>query len=250
MKKIDLGTLIDVEMYYNSNSLKEKENRKSNTFQHSSENEDAPKALFFPFGTSSGEEASGKDLVVGDVCGLLGGNGSGTQNQPISTKPGYVRLSPQAKYDLIMVQLSNLRIGTRYNRANVYISLQEDTDVKFNVYLTGAATNSRSELYRGCQKSNHVKNIVDDLINRYPNIMIARLRYKPVSGYITDFHKKLTKAAIIGITEHDGVLTAILNLYGQEHVIELTDPLTDKQLKYYIAQGTYSETSDHDDIEE
>jgi len=242
-QSIDLGTLINAEMYYEFKE-KEKENKKSNTLQHT-DNENAPSALICPSGLSG--PLSGKDVLRDSVFGLLGGNGSGTQNQPISTKPGFIRLDPHTKYDRIAIQISNIRVSERYSRANIYVSLQPEKEVKYNTFLTGAATNSKTELYRGCKSGNHVRDIINDMFNRYPKIMIARLRYKPVSGFITDFHKPLTKAAVIGITEQDGVLTAILNLYNTEYIIPLDDMLSAKQQKHYAAQGTYEEIIEHED---
>jgi hypothetical protein len=243
MKKIDLGTLINAEMYYKFKE-KEKENKNSNTLQQT-DNVNAPSALFCPSGLSG--PLSGKDVLRDSVCGPLGGNGSIAQNQPISTKPGFVRLDPHTNYTRIAIQIGNIRESARYSRANIYISLQPDNLQKYNTFLTGAATNSKSELYRGCRSGNHVKNIIDDMFARYKKIMIARLRYKPVSGYITDFHKPLTKAAVVGITIIDDVFTAIFNLYNTEYIIPLDDILSIKQKKYYEAQGTYSEVIELDD---
>lgn len=246
----ELGTSIDAEMYYNYNYVKEsKSNSNSNTFSHTScVNECAASPL--AIASKAFQAVGGKDLE-GNNVGFLGGNGSGTQNaQVISTVPGYVRLNPSVKYDRISVQMGNYRINgksNRYHRSNVYVSLKESTSQKFNVFLTGAATNSKPELYRGSEKSHVVKNVLDAMFDKFPDIMIARLRYKPLDGFISDFHKKLTKSAILGINKEDDEFVAILFLYNEFIRIPLTDPLSSKQNNMYVAQGTYNDYDEFDD---
>jgi hypothetical protein len=239
---IDLGTLIDAEMFY-SLSEKGKGKGKSNTL-HTSDNVLAPTALAFASQASArpmSEEEEEKNSVV-QVSGI-----NGSTNQITQYKIGFVRLDPNFKYDEIAVQIANIRIGSRVKRANVYISLRPEHENMYNTFLTGAATDAKAELYRGCKNGTHVKDIIDDMFARYPNIMIARLRYKSYNGYITDFHKPLTKAAVVGIALINNVFTAILNLYNTEYVIPLIDPLSDEQLKYYAAQGTYRDITEYDD---
>jgi len=246
-KNIDLGTLIDVEMYKNNNNdnviltdLKEY----SKTLQHQDvDNVSAPPAL-----AVASKAVSEEEEVRENLCGLLGVNGSASQIQPVSTVPGFVRLNPMAKYDRISIQLANNRDDGRYRRCNVYIALKESTEASYNVWLTGAATNCKTELYRGCKNSQAVKDIIDALISKYPDIMIARLRYKSTNGFITDFHKKNTKSAIIGIyKDKNDDLVAVLVLYYEFIEIPLTNPLSHKQKKFYTAYGIYDACSEFDD---
>jgi len=253
-KNIDLGTLVNVDMYYNYNVKESKRNSKDNskTFSRTScVNDSAPSAL--AVAPQAFQAVSDKDIERNNVCGLLGGNGSTTQNQPISQVPGYVRLDPQVHYDRISIQLGNYRVSgknNRYRRSNVYVSLQESTKQTYNVFLTGAATNSKTELYRGAKNSQLVKDVIDTMFDQYPNIMIARLRYKPVGGFISDFHKPLTKSAILGINKEDDDFIAILFLYNEFIEIPLVDPLSNKQKGMYIAQGTFNDYLEFDDEEE
>lgn len=251
MKNIDLGTLIDVEMYKNTNYSKGiGRKRNSNTLQQPTavDNDCAPTAL--AVASKAFQASSEEEEVRENVCGLLGGNGSRTQNQIISTTPGFVRLNPHVKYDRISVQLANYRDTGRYRRANVYVALKESTEQKFNVWLTGAATNCKTELYRGAKNSQAVTDIIDALLQKYPDIMIARLRYKSINGYITDFHKKNTKSAIIGIfKDSEDNFIANLVLYYEFIEIPLTDPTTTKQKDYYVAHGTYDAYGEFDDEE-
>lgn len=247
---IDLGKLIDVDMYYNYNIKEKKDNSKDNskTFSRTSCVNDSA-ATPLAVASQAFQAVSGKDIV----CGSLGGNGSTTQNQPISKVPGFVRLNPQVHYDRISIQLGNYRVSgknNRYRRSNVYISLQESTEQTYNVFLTGAATNSKTELYRGAKNSQLVKDVIDAMFHQYPNIMIARLRYKPVDGFISDFHKTLVKSAIVGINKEDDDFIAILFLYNEFIEIPLIDPLSKKQKGKYIAQGTFNDYLEFDDEEE
>lgn len=250
MKNIDLGTLINADMYYDLdyNSLKESKVN-SNTFSRTScVNDSAPTAL--ASAPRAFQASSEQEEVKEDVCGLLGGIGSRTQNQVISRVPGFVRLNPHVHYDRISIQLGNYRINgkhNRYRRGNVYVSLQESTEKQFNVFLTGAATNSKTELYRGAKNSQTVVDVLDAMFEQYPNIMVARLRYKPVDGYITDFHKSLTKSAILGINVEDDDFIAILFLYNDFIEIPLTDPLSEKQKGMYVAHGTFNDYGEFDD---
>jgi hypothetical protein len=129
--------------------------------------------------------------------------------------------------------------------------LKEDKHTDFNVFMTGAATRSHSEVFRGCKNSPVVTEVVDAMINTFPDIMIARLRYKPVNGFITDFHKKLTKSAVVGITKEDDTYIAILSLYQEFYRIPLDTPMSKRQSKIYEAHGVYdAKPIEFDDEEE
>lgn len=249
---IDLGTLIDFEMYNNTNSIKGTDmKRYSKTLQQpiAVDNDSAPTAL--TSAPQAFQAATEEEEERNNVCGSLGVNGNGTQTQVMSNTPGFVRLNPHATYDRISIQLANYRDNGRYRRANVYVALKESTEQKFNVWLTGAATNCKTELYRGCKNSQAVKDVIDALFDKYPDIMIARLRYKSINGYITDFHKKNTKSAIIGIhKDSENNFISTLVLYYEMIEIPLTNPTSYRQKDFYIAHGIYDANDEFDDEEE
>lgn len=250
-KQIDLGTIIDVDMYYRNNKMNGNSNSNSKTLrQQVVDNDSAPSAL--SFAPKAFQAVSDKDIERDNVCGLLGGNGSTTQKQQVvSNTPGFIRLNPNAKYDRICIQMTNLRIGKRFNRANIYVSMKESTENKFNVFLTGALTNSKHELYRGCKNSQAVKSVIDALFGTYPDMMIGRLRYKPINGFITDFHRKNTKSAIIGVYKnHLDEYIAVLVLYYEFIEIPLTHPLSEKQQGWCVYQGILDDYEEFDDEEE
>jgi len=243
---IDLGTLINADMYYNHNyDILKRSKGNSNTLRHTCvDNDSAPLALAIASQASKRPGSEEEEEVQ-----VLGVNGS--TNQIISNVPGYVRLNPNVKYDRISVQMGNYRVNgerQRYRRSNVYVSLKESTEQHFNVFLTGAATNAKAELYRGAKNSQTVKDVIDTLYSQHPDIMIARLRYKPVDGFITDFHKKNTKSAILGLYQNsDGDWIALLVLYYELIEIPLTSPFSEKQKGLYYAHGVYDEYLEFDD---
>lgn len=245
-KKDDLGTIVDFnEMYYKDKD-KEAElnsNMNSKTLQATDNVSAAPPLAI---ASKAFQAISEEEEVRENLCGLLGFNG--TAPKPISVKPGYKRLDPNAKYDRICIQMSNLRGKGRNIRANVYVSLKEDNENKFSVFLSGAMTNAKAELYRGCKNSQSVKDIIDTLFNTYPDIIIGRLRYKSVNGFISDFHKKLTKSAIIGVYKNsEDVYIAILVLYYEFIEIPLNHPLSEKQQDWCVYQGIHNEYEEFDD---
>ena len=247
MKHIDLGTLVTGEMYYKDKN-KEAQwngNMNSKTLQ-ATDNECAPTAL--AIAPKAFQASSDEEEIRENFCGLLGGNGS--RPKPISTKPGYKRLDPEAKYDRICIQMSNLRGTGKTKRANIYVSLKEDNENKFSVFLTGAMTNAKAELYRGCKNSPAVKDVIDALFNKYPDMIIGRLRYKSVNGFISDFHKKNTKSAIVGVYKnHEDVYVAVLVIYYEFIEIPLTHPLSEKQQGWCVYQGIHNDYDEFDDEE-
>lgn len=244
-KTIDLGTLVTGKMYYKDKD-KEAElnsNVNSKTLQ-ATDNVSAPSAL--AIAPKAFQAYSEQEEVINNVCGVLGFNGS--RPKPISTKPGYKRLDPNAKYDRICIQMSNLRGTGKTIRANVYVSLKEDNENKFSVFLTGAMTNAKAELYRGCKNSPAVKDVIDALFSTYPDMIIGRLRYKSVNGFISDFHKKNTKSAIIGVYKNDeGIYVAVLVLYYEFIEIPLNHPLSEKQQGWCVYQGIHNDYEEFDD---
>jgi hypothetical protein len=233
---IDLGTFINADMYYDYtyDTLKGTKGN-SNTLRHTCvDNVLAPTArTYLP------QEPSEEEEETRGLGGVMGVNG--------------VRLNPHVKYDRISVQMGNYRINgdrQRYRRSNVYVSLRESTEQNFNVFLTGAATNAKAEWYRGAKNSQAVRDVIDALHSKYPDIMIARLRYKPTDGFITDFHKKNTKSAILGLHQNtDGDFIATLVLYYELIEIPLITPLSEKQVGLYYAHGVYDDYTEFDDEE-
>lgn len=240
----DLGTLL-VPPTSNSNlntNLNLNLNMNKNTFHPvSGENDCAPKARYSP----QEEEVRAKPVesFVADRENMAA--------LPKTYKPGFRRLSHDDLYTEINIQIANVRDEGRDMRCRVYVSLKDQYDKKYSIFLSGAATSSKKELIRGAKQNQQVLDVIESFKQKDPESMIARLHYKAVNGYSTDFHKKNLKSAILCIHEKDGQLCSTLYLLGEFIEIELNQSLTKKQQEYYSAAGIYrNELQQFDDMEE
>lgn len=227
----DLGTVIG-EKKVNSNlnsNLNLNLNLNKNTFHPEGENDCAPEAHIFP------EKPLVREKPKNDVLGF----GGVMAAQPKSAKHGFRRLSYDDRYTEINVQIGNVRDEGRDMRCRVYVSLKDEHDKKYSIFLSGAATSSKKELVRGAKQNKQVLDVIDYFKSRYPECMIARLHYKAVNGYSTDFHKKNLKSAILCIHESNGILCATFYLLGELIEIELDQELSKKQKEFYSASGIY-----------
>jgi hypothetical protein len=240
----DLGTMIG-EKNSNSNlnlNLNLNKNLNKNTFRPGSdENDGAPEVRSVPQ----------KPLVAEPGVNSVVGFGGVMAAQPKTEKIGYRRINTSAIYTEINVQVSNVRDEGKNMRCRVYVSLKESTDKQYSVFLSGAMTTSKYELVRGAKENQQVLGIINSFKNRRPDCMIGRLRYKPIRGFASDFHKKNLKSALIMLYENNGVLEAEFYLLGEFITIPLDQKLTVKQQKFYAACGIYRlEMGDLSDEEE
>ena len=243
----DLGSVpksLQGEMYYNYNY---KDNSNKNTFHPvRGENDCEATPRYSPTEASTrpvGEEIS----LEKDVLAL----GGVMAAQPKIDKPGFRRLSTNDNYTQIGIQVSNVRTSGNILRANIYLSFKDHKDKKYTIWLTGNCTSSRKELIRGSKQNSSVIEVIDTLLEMNPGCMVARLRYKPKNGHITDFHRKNLKSCMASLYECNNQLYCCLYLLGEFIDICLDQQLTTEQQKYYDAAGLYrSEYVDFNDDEE
>lgn len=242
----DLGTIINVPSA-NSNlnsNLNLNLNLNKNTF-HPFEGENG----CVPEARSSPKEEAVRGKPLENVLGFEGIMAA----QPKPSKPGFRRLSHNDLYTEINVQIAHVREQGRDMRCRVYVSLKEQMDKKYSIFLSGAATTSKKELIRGAKQNEQVLHVIDYFKTKYPNAMIARLHYKPVNGFVTDFHKKNIKSAILCIHENNDILSCTLYLLGEFIEIDLNSELSKKQKEYYSAAGIYrnelDQFSDDEELE-
>jgi hypothetical protein len=240
----DLGTVVG-EKNSNSNlnlNLNKNINLNKNTFRPGSdENDGAPEVRCVPE----------KPLVAEPGVNSVVGFGGVMAAQPKIDKMGYKRISTSAIYTEINVQISNVRDEGKNMRCRVYVSLKESTDKQYSVFLSGAMTTSKYELVRGAKENQQVLGVINSFKGRRPDSMVGRLRYKPLRGFASDFHKKNLKSALIMIYENNGMLEAEFYLLGEFITIPLDQKLSLKQQKYYDACGIYRlELGDLSDEEE
>ena len=231
------------EMYYNSNSNK-KRKRKKNTLHHQvSDNvlEASPLSSPSERPSAAGEtpEISLQEITL-ERKGIIGSG----------PKKGFKRLSVNDHYVEINIQVSNYRSEGRFKRINCYVSLKTDTDQSYSVFLSGAGTTAKAELTRGAKDNQSILNVINEFQNEVHDGMIARLRYKPVGGFTTDFNRGLLKSAMLCIDEAEGDFVAYLYLLGEYLMIPLDSPLSAAQKKHYIASGIYTDNYNLSDEEE
>jgi hypothetical protein len=231
------------EMYYNTNK---KEKRKMNTFHHQViENDLEASPLIPPSEPSAAAEAARVPLQE-TTLERKGVIGSGP-------KKGFKRISTNDKYVEINVQISNYRNEGRFKRINAYVSLKTDTDQSYSVFLSGSGTTAKAELKRGAKDIQSVLEVIETFQNEIPDGMIARLHYKALKGFVTDFHRGLLKSAMLCIDEVEGDFIAYLYLLGEYYQIPLDTPLTSAQKKHYIAAGVWADSynlSDEDEFDD
>lgn len=208
------------------------------TFQQSNENDCADKPREIP------QEASARPMseeIVGqNVFGSLGGNGSETKkiNEP-------KRLNPNDHYTNISVAINNIRNGTRYNRMNLYASIQEINDKKYSIFLVGNLTSAHDEVLRSINNKNnndYLSKICHSMINTYPNCLVGRLRYNPGKRKSNIFYKKNIKSALAAVFLDNGQFRCHLHIVGYDYIFDLTDKfMSEKQKQVYEIMGYYSE---------
>jgi len=152
---------------------------------------------------------------------------------------GFRRVSTNDYYTDISVQLGAIKTEGRYKRAKIYVSIKSETDRAFSIFFTGACTSSITEIKRGAVDNKPLLSIIDEFHSKN-SLLIARLRYKPINGFITDFHRQNLKHALVTIYELDDQMVAELYLLGEYYIIPLSDELSKKQGEFYQATGMWS----------
>lgn len=212
----------NVVIYSNTNSnsdKKEKGNLKGNRFQHQDvENRVAPEAL-------SSFSAPSEPVVREDQR---------------ETGRGYRRLSTEDYYTEIGVQINNIRNEGRYSRINVYVSVKDELDSRYSIFMSGAATDCMTELRRGAKEDKTVLDIISTFNSEHPGCLIGRLHYKAPRGVKTsNFHRKLLRHVLIAIYENEDEFQVELYMLGEWYTISLNSQLTKKQKEIFQAAGIW-----------
>lgn len=214
------------EMYYNYSSSGSYSYSDS-TLQQSSESVGAPEALFSP------SSPSGLDVRIPEEV---------QKTQPRKNIPR--KISREDYYVQINVSVNEIRRGKRTDRMNCYISLKEENDKKFSIFLRSSLTSSIDETFRSIRK-NQNKTLEEALIQmgsncpREAKFFSGRVRYNPRKWKIEDEHKTNLKSALIGIYDYGKHMTCILFMFDDFHGIELSDDLTEKQIGKFDFTGSF-----------
>ena len=154
------------------------------------------------------------------------------------------KVSREDYYTQINMSVNEIRRGNRTDRMNCYISLKDENDKKFTIFLRSSLTSSNDETYRSLRKTDN-QTLLQELANMETNcpknakFFSGRLRYNPRRFKIEDEHKTNLKSAVIGIYDHGTYMTAILYLLNEYYIVELTDDLTTKQKGTFDFTGSY-----------
>ena len=152
------------------------------------------------------------------------------------------KLSPNYLYEEIHLQINKIRDGDRHTRMNCYISLKTDSDIQFSTFLSGKVTSATYETIK--QATNGKEYSMLDTIKKYKelygnDLMLGRMKYKPINGYKTELHKTLIPNVLLAIYPVDNIFHATLKLLDEEIHFVLTNELEGKQKEFYDLIGTY-----------
>lgn len=240
--KIDFSPILKprAEMYYNSSSSGSCSYSYS-TLQQSTgptdptnESVSAPMAQF-PSSPSGSYERDTKEYLKSVETNNL--------EKPKKNIPRKVSLEDY--YTQINMSVNEIRRGKRTDRMNAYLSIKDENDKKFTIFLRSSLTSSNDETFRSIRNSNNGKTLENALIeisNNCPSnakFFTGRLRYNPRRFKIEDDHKTNLKSAVLGVYDYGDKMTAVLFLLNEYYVIELTDDLTTKQQNTFDFTGFY-----------
>lgn len=208
-------------------------NRNLNTFQQSinptGSNENVETATPFPIAS---QVPSGPSEEV-------------TRNTK-ETRKQEKKLSPNYLYEEIHLQINKIREGDRHTRMNVYVSLKTDTDMRFSTFLSGSVTSAIFETIKQATKNSEytILDKIKSYKEQYGNdLMLGRLKYKPINGYKTDMHKTNIPHVLLAIYPVNDTFHATLKLLDEEIHFELTNAINEKQKEFYNLVGFFKRES-------
>jgi hypothetical protein len=237
-KSADLGTDINInkdsaEVYYNYNSSSSYSYSDS-TLQQSIE----PSVL------SESVIATSSPLSSGASHPGVKAEEKKTEKTESPRKNIPRKVSNQDYYVQIRMSVNEIRRGKRTDRLNAYLSVREENDKKFSIFLRTNMTTSNDETFRHL-KSHDNYMLIDALneikLNCPPEAKFfsGTLKYNPRKFKIEAEHKYAIKSAVIGVYDYGDRMTAILFMMNEYYVIELDDDLTEKQENIFNYTGLY-----------
>ena len=160
------------------------------------------------------------------------------------------KVSTNDYYDQINMSVNEIRVTKRSKRMTAYLSLKDENDKKFSIYLRCQLTSSLDETLRSIKKASNT--ILEDQfyllteqLQPGGKLLMGRLRYNPRRFKIEDEHKTALKSALLAVYDYGSHMEALLYLLGEHYAIMLTDDITEKQKGIFDYTGAYKR-----DIEE
>lgn len=154
------------------------------------------------------------------------------------------KISREHYYVQINISINEVSRGKRTTRMTAYMSLKEDNDKKFTIFLRSSLTSAVHETVR-LLKEHENTFLMDKLIQMQMNcpkeakFLCGRIRYNPRQWKLEAEHKPNLSSAIIGIYDYKTHLECILFLFDEPYVFSLTDDLTEKQQSKFEFTGSW-----------
>lgn len=231
------------EMYSVSNK-KEKKNKNlnKNTFQQSSVNVrgQAPRISSSPSAPSVKEDR-----------GIPGDQNEGITDQRYGRKFNY----QNDKIIEMHLQFSHVKMGNRHSRVKAYLSIKTESDTRYMIFMRSALTSAVDETFRSIRNDgdrvleSEASEIYSD--HYYQGLFMGRVKYKPVKGIkIQKHHRENLPLTLLAAWIEDGYWHAKFYFLDRDYEFILDEELSEKQKKFYSAQGTWSDEMSTLSIEE
>ena len=150
------------------------------------------------------------------------------------------KVSTQDLYVLINASMGNVRSGET-DRSTIYISIREEADHRFSIFLRAALTSRLREVRASIEKTDNkpLQTIFDDIIaQNNDSQMIGRIRYNARRRLIQQMHRKNLKHGLFEVHSQNGKLVGTLFLLGEEYPFEFAIGSA-KQQQHFDAVATY-----------
>jgi hypothetical protein len=154
------------------------------------------------------------------------------------------KISREDYYTQIRISVNEIKRGKRTDRMTAYLSIKEENDKKFSIFLRSSLTTAKDETYRSLRKTDNralieALNTIEENCPSNAKFFTGRLRYNPRRFKIEDEHKTNLKSAVMGIYDFGTHMTAVLFMLNELYAIQLTDDLTSKQEGTFDFTGSY-----------
>lgn len=237
--RYDLGTEVTLSSVGNMNmNINMKRKRNMNTFQQANACSQ-PLALNENVCLASPDGLASPGASHLSVRGL---KGMGLRENIIEEK----KLSRNSIYEEIHFQMNKIRVGTRYSRAKVYISLKTFEDMTFSVTLSGSVTTAVYETISmaNLKKEYNIVTLIETLKEKHKNgLMVGRLKYKPRNGYKTELHRNIIPHVLIAVYPEHEHFGSTLYILGTEYCFEINE-VQGLQKNFYDVVGIYRNKPD------
>ena len=150
------------------------------------------------------------------------------------------KISPSHTYSEIHLQLGRFR-QKREARVTAFISVKEENDNSFKIFLTSNLTSKLCEVRKSINdaKSTYLNDCAEDFISDHPKCMLGRVRYTAKGGYVTEETRSSLGHALLGTYVDETGPHAVLFLLNEIYKFDLDNALSAGQRQYYDLEGIW-----------